>query len=604
MKPHFVLFAALYAAFAAGPVFAQQTALRDAAAPRALLMGAAADSNEFGEPDRLQEPDYAATLGTQYSMLEPENAMKWATIHPEQNTYDFGPGDNLVAFAQAHGMKVRGHNLLWYSFNPAWLTTLAQTATPAQMAQVLEDHINTVVGHYKGKVFAWDVVNEAISDSATGTGTGSDIRDSIWYNQPGIGTTGDGFIEQAFRWAHAADPNALLFYNDYNIEQPGAKFNAVYNMVKDLLSRGTPINGVGIQMHIPMSGYPSSDGLAQVIQQFGALGLQVHITEMDVRLAVDSNGQASAADLQTQAQTYQRILTVCLQNPACTAFQTWGFTDKYSWIPGSYPGQGAALPFDANYQPKPAVAAMLDALENTPPSINTAGIVNAASYKGGAVSPGEIVTLFQVNYGPSALTVAQPQNGQFPDNIGGAQVFFGSTPAPLIYAEAGVVSAVAPFEIAGSQQVSVYYKYNSLQSATVTLPVAPSAPAIFAANSTGSGAGAILNQDNSLNSADNPVPADGQHVIQVFGTGGGMLATTPSDGSLAAPGLNDTTQDVTATIGGKDATVTYHGAAPGLISGLLQVNVQVPAGLAPGPQPLVITVGGVPSQDGITVAVE
>ena len=117
------------------------------------------------------------------------------------------------------------------------------------MSGVLQDHINTVVTHYKGQVFAWDVVNEAVSDSQTGTGTV--MKDSIWYNQPGIGVTGTGYIEQALRWAHAADPNALLFYNDYNIEDPGAKFNAVYAMVKDFVTRGVPINGVGIQMHIP-----------------------------------------------------------------------------------------------------------------------------------------------------------------------------------------------------------------------------------------------------------------------------------------------------------------------------------------------------------------
>src|SRR5262249_16758871 len=153
-----------------------------------------------------------------------------------------------------------------------------------------------VMAHYKGQVFAWDVVNEAVSDVQTGTGIA--LRDSIWYNKPGIGMTGTGYIEQAFRWSHAADPSALLFYNDYNIESPGAKFNAVYTMVKDFVERGVPIHGVGIQMHIDTSGYPSSAGLAQNIRQLTGLGLQVHITEMDVRLRVDSSGGASAADLQ------------------------------------------------------------------------------------------------------------------------------------------------------------------------------------------------------------------------------------------------------------------------------------------------------------------
>ena len=241
--------------FLAGGLLSAQT-LGQAGAQRVLLMGTAADADEFGQPNRLLEAAYASTLGTQYSMLEPENAMKWNPIHPTQTTYNFEAGDKLVAFAAAHGMKTRGHNLCWGVYNPDWLTTLAQTATPATMSAILQDHITTVVSHYKGQVFAWDVVNEAISDSATGTGT--TMKDSIWYDQPGIGLSGTGFVEQAFRWAHAADPDALLFYNEYSIEGPGPKFQAMYNMVKDFVSRGVPLNGVGFQMHIDTSGYPDT----------------------------------------------------------------------------------------------------------------------------------------------------------------------------------------------------------------------------------------------------------------------------------------------------------------------------------------------------------
>ncbi len=411
-------------------VLPAQTTLRQAGSERALLMGAAADADEFGQSNRLAIPAYAATLGSQYSMLEAENAMKWNPIHPAQNSYNFEPGNKLVAFAQANQMQVRGHNLCWYSFNPAWVTNLAATATPATMSAVLQDHITTVVSHYKGQVFAWDVVNEAMAD-----GGASACENSIWYNQPGIGLTGTGYIEQAFRWAHDADPNALLFYNDYSIESPGAKFTAVYNMVKDFVARGVPIHGVGLQMHLDANGSPSTAGLTQNIQMLTALGLQVHITEMDVRIPVDANGNASAANLQAEAQTYQRILTVCLQNPGCTAFQTWGFTDQYSWIPGSYPGFGAALPFDTNYQPKPAFSAMIDALQTTPPTLSAKAIVNAASYAGGGVAPGEIVTIFGVNDGPAALVGAQfDANHLVASNLGGAQVLFDGVAAPLIYA--------------------------------------------------------------------------------------------------------------------------------------------------------------------------
>jgi uncharacterized protein (TIGR03437 family) len=372
-------------------------------------------------------------------------------------------------------------------------------------------------------------------------------------------------------------------------------------MVKDFVARGVPIHGVGIQMHIDTSGYPSSTGLAQNIQKLTGLGLQVHITEMDVKLKVDSSGNASAADLQAQAQTYQRILTVCLQNPGCTAFQTWGFTDKYSWIPGSYPGFGAALPFDANYQPKAAVGSLIGALQTVPPALSANAIVSAASYQGGAVAPGELVTLFQVNYGPGTLAGAQLDgNGLVSSNLAGTQVFFDGVAAPLIYAVAGQVSAVVPFEVAGKQQTVIQYQYNGVKSNTVTLPVAQSFPAIFAADATGSGPGAILNQDYSLNTTANPAP--GGSVVIVFATGGGTIQGGATDGALA-PGPGNQTLPVTATIGGVPATVVYAGPAPGEVNGVMQVNLTVPTGMA-GVQPVIISIGNVLSQSGITVAVK
>ncbi len=345
------------------------TTLRQAAAQRGFLMGAVVDADEFGYFDPLTgSPQYGATLGTQYNMIEAENAMKWIVTEPAQGVYNFEPGDEITTFAQAHQIKVRGHNLAWWTQNPKWLNTLASTATPATMSQMLHDHIFSEMQHYKGKVFAWDVVNEAVSDSANGAGT--QLRDEIWYDQPGIGMTGTGWIEQAFRWAHEADPKALLFYNDYNIYTPGAKTQAVLNMVADFKSRGVPIDGVGLQMHTDTYGWPDSAGLAATIQAFTNLGVQVHITEADVQVPVNvptTSGTSTPAWLQLQAQTYQRILTVCVQNPRCTAFQTWGFTDNYSWIPAANPGFGAALPFDQNYQPKPAFFGLLNALKTVSP---------------------------------------------------------------------------------------------------------------------------------------------------------------------------------------------------------------------------------------------
>ena len=433
------------------------------------------------------------------------------------------------------------------------------------------------------------------------------LRDSIWYDQPGIGQTGTGYIAQAFQWAHAADPNALLFYNDYNIEEPGPKFDAVLSMVTDFVKNGVPINGVGFEMHVENTYYPSAAELTQNIQALAALGLQVHITEMDDRLPVDSSGNASADDLATQAQVYQTIMSTCLEQPACTAFQVWGVSYNDSWIPSVFAGYGAALPFDFNYNPTPAFNALMTAMETTPPTLTGSYVVNAASFQAGSVAPGEIVTVFGANLGPGTLVGAQVNSSNmFPTSVAGAQVLFDGVPAPLVYAEVNQVSAIVPFEVAGKQQTVVQYQYNAgngaVVSNSVTLPVTASAPAIFAINASGSGPGAILNADYSLNTAANPVAAGSY--IQIFATGGGAIVGGAIDGALAPGAGSLVTQPVTATIGGAPANVIYAGPAPGEVNGVLQVDLQVPTGLASGPQPVVITVGTAATQNGITVAIQ
>ena len=332
--------------------------LRAMAGTRGILVGAAADADELGQQSPLtHNPRYTNTLATQYNLLEPENAMKWAVIGANQGSYNFEPADQLVSFAQQHGMQVRGHNLCSYQQNPAWLSNLDSS----QLYQALHDYIFTVLGHYKGQVFAWDVVNEAIAADASATNV--DLNQGVWYKAPGIGLSGTGYVEQAFRWARDADPNAKLFYNDHGIEVLGNKQQALLTMLKDFQSRGVPIDGVGLQMHVdPTDTFPTT--LPQALKSYTDLGLEVHITEMDVALPVDANGVASAADLQAQAATYRFVLNTCLQNARCTVFQTWGFSDEWSWIPQYFPGKGAALPFDKQYVAKPAFTSILQGLQS------------------------------------------------------------------------------------------------------------------------------------------------------------------------------------------------------------------------------------------------
>ena len=334
-----------------------------AAAPSLLLRQAADQAHVLVgtavRPYLLSDAAYTATLAREFSMVEPEDALKWWTVRHAAGAFDFREGDQIVQFAQAHRMKVRGHCLVWDHNNPDWL--VKGHFTPPQLSQLLQEHIATVVKHYSGQVFAWDVVNEALDENGH-------AKNSPWYNQPGIGLSdkGTAYIEQAFRWAHEADPHALLFYNEAEGEGMNRKSDAIYAMVKDFKHRGVPIDGVGVQMHTERLDLDTR-AIAANISRLTALGLQVHVTELDVSLPIDSSGQAQPGDLLRQAEVYRGIVRACLQSPDCTAIQTWGFTDKYSWIGShSHGTRGAALPFDRTYKPKPAYDAMVEEISRKP----------------------------------------------------------------------------------------------------------------------------------------------------------------------------------------------------------------------------------------------
>lgn len=325
--------------------------LQAVAAARGLTVSAAVATSY------LAETDYSKVLGTEYNGLTAEWEMKFTATHPrpdtDPNPYDFSAGDQLVSFAQAHSMNVRGHTLIWHGDNPDWLVNGGYTAP--EMNAIVQDHITTVMQHFGTHVFAWDVVNEAFNDDGS-------MRSTIFYDQPGIGFAGQGtaYIEQSLQWAHAANPSAKLFYNDYSAEVMNTKSDAILAMAADFKNRGVPLDGIGFQMHVDL-GFDNAGTLqsfASNLQRFAALGLELHITELDVR--VTSN---DASTLNQQADLYGKIVAACVQQPACKVVQTWGFTDKHSWIPGFFPGYGWALPFDDTYHKKPAYTAIYDALK-------------------------------------------------------------------------------------------------------------------------------------------------------------------------------------------------------------------------------------------------
>lgn len=309
--------------------------LKNAAGGR--LVGAAVQSSF------LNDSRYSSVLSRHFNYLTAEYEMKWDPIERTQGVEDFSGGDEIAAYADGHGMKLKGHALVWHNAVPGWVNSLSA----ADLRAAFERHIRSVAGHYRGRVLAWDVVNEAVADSGAG------LRDTLFRQK-----LGDGYIADAFRLAREADPGALLFYNDYSGEGLGAKSDRIYELVKDLLAQGVPIDGVGLQMHITAGSPPPDSSVASNMQRLAALGLLVNISEMDVRISnVPGSDQAR---LDTQKSVYHSIVGVCVAEPRCHAVTFWGFTDAHSWIYNQY-GPDAPLLFDAQYAPKPAFYGVLDA---------------------------------------------------------------------------------------------------------------------------------------------------------------------------------------------------------------------------------------------------
>ncbi len=317
------------------------TTLRSLAQARHFYVGTTVNVDALSS-----EPVYSATLAREFNMVTPEVSMKFSETEPQPDVYTFAKADSIVAFAQAHQMQVRGHNLVWFTDLPMWLTS--GTFTRDQLIAILRDHIMTEVTRYRGQVNIWDVVNEAVGDNGA-------LRDSIWLR--GIGPQ---YIDMAFQWAHEANPQARLFYNDYGGEGLGRKSDAIYALVKGMLQRGVPIDGVGLQMHISLDSYPNPQDVLENMQRLTALGLEVQITEMDVKTQDDP--RPMAAKMTAEAQLYGEMLHTCLSVAHCTAFVMWGFTDAHSWIPAYTGHPDYPLIFDAEYHPKPAYFALESAL--------------------------------------------------------------------------------------------------------------------------------------------------------------------------------------------------------------------------------------------------
>jgi endo-1,4-beta-xylanase len=320
----------------------QDPSLRKLAGRADLLIGTAVNTSALAD-----DTAYRKSTAKEFSSVTAENVMKWEAVEPERGVYDWSEADDLIRFAHDNGQAVRGHTLVWHSQLPTWLTSgVADGSIDSdELRAILKNHITTQVKHFKGKIYQWDVVNEVFEEDGT-------LRNSIWLQK-----LGPSYIADAFRWAHEADPKAKLFVNDYNVEGINAKSTAYYELAKQLRAEGVPVQGFGIQGHLGIQyGFPGN--VAANLKRFDDLGLETAFTEVDVRMILPVDD----TKLARQADDYRRLLDACLATAGCKSFTVWGHTDKYSWIPDVFDGQGAANLLDENYAPKPAYSAVREEL--------------------------------------------------------------------------------------------------------------------------------------------------------------------------------------------------------------------------------------------------
>lgn len=306
---------------------------------------------------RALKSDESNLILREFNSITPENAMKMGPIHPEENRYFWDDADAIVKYAQEHKLRVRGHNLCWHEQFPKWIFTDAKGDTVSKdvLLNRLKDHITEVVTRYKGKIYAWDVVNEAVDDDSTRL-----LRNSPWYR-----ICGDDFIVKAFEYAHAADPKALLFYNDYNTERP-EKTERVYQLLKKLKDAKVPVHGVGLQAHWSIY-EPTEKQLRSAIEKFASLGVQIHFTEVDMsiypwekfpRTRREGEADAYTPELeQKQTEQYKMVFRVLREyKKSVTSVTFWNISDKYTWL-DFYPVRGRKnypLLFDTSLKPKKA----------------------------------------------------------------------------------------------------------------------------------------------------------------------------------------------------------------------------------------------------------
>ena len=336
--------------------FADET-IRDLAKERGRFIGTILNSEWFND---AIEPEFEEIHKTQFNVVVAENEMKFDATEPRENEFNFTKGDKMVEYAQANGLRVRGHALAWHSQVPGWVNNYS--GQKEKLLSVLKNHIDNVVGHWKGKIAEWDVVNEAINDDYN-----HDWRStgSVWYE--GIGPE---FLDSAFVWAHAADPDAELCYNDYAVEwgiNEGSKAGFVLEQVKRWKANGIPITCVGTQTHIEIAHETTPQNVRAFAKALAELDVTLNITELDIGFPKGSAGKLTAADYEKQGHLYRQFMDVFLEEPNMGEFVIWGLTDAHSWL-DEQQGKTEGLLYDKQYKPKPAYDSIMVSLKAHPAS--------------------------------------------------------------------------------------------------------------------------------------------------------------------------------------------------------------------------------------------
>jgi len=447
----------------------------------------------------LEQPDSAfkATLNKDFNMYFEGNKMKFKNVQPVRGQFDFWSYDSVLVMAEKNGKQVRGHCLIWHSIgqNPGWLRAGWEGSpkwTRAQLLDIMKVHITTVVGHYKGRIKEWDVVNEGVYLE---NGHPNGLRTSYWQQ-----IIGDDYIDSAFVWAHRADPSAYLYYNEFGAEgaisSEYAKRDSVYNLMQRLLAKGIPVHGVGMQCHF--GNWINAGAISNTIKKLGALGLRVSMTEIDMMNTTNLAGN------------WKSLMNACLDNYNCTSFVTCGVDDGHSWF-GKDCG---CLVWDSVLTPKQAIyKALADAMKAANPSI----VAQRKAFD--ALPPLPQTAL------PITLPVLEYCQGDVPVPLAasGKRIKWFATPSATVY---GLSAPTPSTAIPGTYTYYVTQTLNNLESPKAEIKVIVNPTHTWYRDADGDGKG---DPNDFILSCSEPVGYVKETValVQSFPTNQNGIVTSP-----------------------------------------------------------------------------